>query len=112
MSQPPSGSGNLQLPHLAFANEHAGGSPQSSGGLSKTTQMSYVSTPASSEPHRSGRSATSTRSDMLFHTRAQTILIFDWDDTLCPSSYLKRHNLRVLDEEVVVGLFRFSQRFT
>jgi hypothetical protein len=46
--------------------------------------------------------------------RSKTLIIFDWDDTLCPTSYAKAHPLEELDqawddhERMVTELFRIA----
>lgn len=61
-----------------------------------------------SDTGRSVCSNQSTGSQSEFYTKKQTILIFDWDDTLLPSSWLKRNNCLLTDmhvkEEVIAPL--------
>ena len=99
--------GNLQLPVGAIppSRWEALTSPISQGGgtTSHKSHVSLVSSPGS-DAFRSGAASVSScvsmSSDIFFQARTQTILIFDWDDTLCPSSYLKRHDVKVLDDSV------------
>jgi len=45
-------------------------------------------------------SVRSTGSQIEYSSPDQTIIIVDWDDTLCPSSFVKKHGLKLFDPHV------------
>mmetsp|Transcript_27978 Transcript_27978/g.80317 ORF Transcript_27978/g.80317 Transcript_27978/m.80317 type:complete len:297 (+) Transcript_27978:122-1012(+) len=59
------------------------------------------------------RSTTSTGSSSLYHQPNQTIIILDWDDTMCPSTTCMRHHgLSVLGDPPVGKVARALEELT
>jgi hypothetical protein len=78
-------------------SEHPAGPKQSvatnKSGFWKSASSRYTANGPSSKSSSEyvQRSHNSYNSQMDFAAQDQTIIIFDWDDTLCPSSWMRKH---------------------